>query len=370
MRRTVDRPFLVTTLLLVAAGFFIFSSASLGLLARDGVHFSSLLISQLVLGVGLGAIALVLLSRVHYRIYRRYAPHIFIASILLALSVFLPWIGYEAGGARRWISVLGISFQPAEFLKIGYVIFMASFLATHQRNLHEFQYGLVPFAGILLFTGLILLLQPDTGTFIVIAASGLAMYIAAGAKLRDLFLLFLGFLVLLMGVATVRPYVMDRLLTFVNPAVDPLDSGYQLRQSLIAVGSGGWVGRGFGQSIQKFSYLPEPVGDSIFSVAAEEFGFLGSVVLIGLFLFFALRGLKIAARARDRFGGLLVIGLVILIVSQSFINIGSMIGVLPLTGLPLIFVSHGGSALLFALAAVGVVLNVSKYSTVHEKRLT
>ena len=155
---------------------------------------------------------------------------------------------------------------------------------------------------------------------------------------------------------------MDRILTFLNPSSDPLGNGYQIQQSLIAIGSGHIFGRGFGQSVQKFDYLPEPMGDSIFAVFAEEFGFMGALLLLSLFIFFAFRGLKIATHSPDQFGGLLVVGIVILIVSQSFINIGSLIGIFPLTGLPLLFISHGGTALFFALVGVGIVLNVSRYA--------
>jgi cell division protein FtsW len=189
------------------------------------------------------------------------------------------------------------------------------------------------------------------------------MSVAAGVKFRHLALLALVIGLGLTVVAFARPYVMDRITTFLHPTDDPRGSGYQVKQSLIAVGSGSVFGRGFGQSIQKFSYLPEPIGDSIFSVAAEEFGFLGSVILIGLFIFLAVRGLTIAARAPDRFGALTIVGIVILLTSQSFINIGSMLGLMPLTGEPLVFISHGGTSLLLALASVGVVLNISRYAT-------
>jgi cell division protein FtsW len=158
-----------------------------------------------------------------------------------------------------------------------------------------------------------------------------------------------------------RPHLLDRVTTFMHPAEDPTGSGYQIRQSLIAVGSGGIAGRGYGQSVQKFSYLPEPIGDSIFSVAAEEFGFIGSVFILCLYVLFAVRSLIISARAPDRFGGLIIIGFVILLVVQSFMNVASMIGVMPLTGRPLVFMSHGGTSLLFALASVGIMLNVSRY---------
>ena len=184
---------------------------------------------------------------------------------------------------------------------------------------------------------------------------------AAGARIRDLAIVGgLGMLAVSLLVYT-RPYVKDRFLSFLDPTADPLGSGYQLQQSLIAVGAGEWIGRGFGQSIQKFNFLPEPIGDSIFSVFAEEFGFIGGVILIGLFLFFAYRGLTIASKQSALYGGLVCMGIVILITSQSFINIASLIGVMPLTGLPLLFISHGGTALMLALAEVGIVLNISKH---------
>ena len=184
---------------------------------------------------------------------------------------------------------------------------------------------------------------------------------AAGSRWRDLgivaLLAVLAFSVLLVS----RPYILDRVTTFLNPMSDQLGSGYQIKQSLIAVGSGGLAGRGFGQSVQKFGYLPEPIGDSIFAVAAEEFGFVGGVALIGMFLAFLYRALYIAVRAPDYFGGLLVIGMALLVTVQAFVNIASMLGVIPLTGLPLPFVSPGGTAMLATLAAMGIVLNVSKY---------
>ena len=164
------------------------------------------------------------------------------------------------------------------------------------------------------------------------------------------------------ALAVARPYVLDRLTTFVDSSQDPLGSSYQVRQSLIAIGSGNMFGRGFGQSVQKFNYLPEPTSDSIFAVYAEEFGFLGSALLLVGFVVFALRSLYVSVRAPDMYGGLIVVGIAILVIAQSFLNIGAMLGVLPLTGLPLIFVSHGGSALFMALASIGILLNVSRFA--------
>jgi cell division protein FtsW len=186
------------------------------------------------------------------------------------------------------------------------------------------------------------------------------MFVTAGGRWRDVFIAGLIGIIFLAGLAYSRPYIFDRIETFIKPGEDLQGSSYQLNQSLIAIGSGQIFGRGFGQSVQKFNYLPEPIGDSIFAVAAEEWGFVGSTVLIFLFLAFAIRGLKIATWSSDIFGGLLATGIVILITVQSLVNIASMLGVFPLTGMPLLFVSHGGTALFFAMAEVGIILNISK----------
>ncbi len=361
MHRKIDRPFLITVIILVVAGFFIFTSASLGLLAHESVKFSSVAFSQLFFGIFLGGVALYATSKIKYTFWRKYAFYIFLFSAAVTLLVFIPSLGLESSGAKRWIDLGIVTFQPAEMLKIGFVIYFATWLTNVRDKIHTIGHGIIPFIILLSITGAILLSQPDTGTFIVILVTGLAMFIAAGARWRDIFSLGAIAVAGLTLLAYIQPYIKDRIITFINPASDALGSGWQIKQSLIAIGSGEIFGRGFGQSVQKFQYLPEPIGDSIFAVAAEEFGFIGSVIIITLFLFLAFRGLKIAGYAPNNFSRLLTVGIVILIVSQSFINIGAMLGVMPLTGLPLLFISHGGSALLFALAEVGIILNISKF---------
>ncbi len=358
----LDRPLLAVTLTLVFLGFLIFSSASLGLLARGGVRFSSVALPQLLFGIVGGMLALLTLSRVPYRMYRRYIPHIFVGAVLLTCLVFVPAFGYAANGARRWLVIFGVSFQPAELLKIAFVLVMAWYLSGYHSKLDDVRFALGGVGVALAVCAVPLLLQPDTGSFTILVAVACGMSIAAGVRVRHLALAGGVLVVCLAVLAFMRPYLLDRVTTFLNPGDDPRGSGYQIRQSLIAVGSGGWFGRGFGQSVQKFSYLPEPIGDSVFSVAAEEFGFVGSVLLVFLYLAFALRSLSIAARAPDRFGGLVVTGVAILILTQTFLNIGSMLGIVPLTGEPLVFVSHGGSALFLSLASIGIVLNVSRYT--------
>lgn len=358
----ISRPFLVWTILLVVAGFFIFSSASLGVLARDELRFSSVAFKQIFYGLFLGSIGCIFFARVDYHFWRKISFYLFIGSLILTLFVFIPGIGLEHGGAHRWIDLGFISFQPSEILKIGFVAYFATWLGGVRKKVDTFKWGLLPFIIFSVIVGIVLLAQPDTDTFAVIMFAGLAMYITAGAKWKHIAAIGLAGILILTALAFTRPYVMQRIKTMLDPAANSQTSGYQLQQSLIAVGSGEMWGRGFGQSVQKFSYLPEPIGDSVFAVAAEEFGFVGTFFLITAFIMFAIEGLKIASRAPDDFGRLLSIGIVILIVSQAMVNIGGIIGVLPLTGIPLPFVSHGGTALLINLIEVGIVMNISRQS--------
>lgn len=360
--RAVSRPFLYTVVSLVFVGFLIFSSAAFGLAARDGASFSFVVLRQMLFGVVLGSGLAFITSKISYKFWGKYALYIFIASILLTLLVWVPGLGFEHSGARRWISIGSLTFQPAEFLKFGFVVYFASWIASVRTKITTFKLGTLPLIVLMAIVGGLLLIQPDTGTFLVVGAVGLSMYMVGGARWKHILLLILIGIILLSGLILARPYLLERLKTYVNPARDPLGAGYQIQQSLIAIGSGGVFGRGLGQSVQKFSYLPEPMGDSIFAVYAEEWGIVGSLILIALITTFLVLGLKIAARAPTIFSSLLVTGLVLLITIQSYFNIASMLGILPLTGMPLIFVSQGGTALMFALAEVGIILNVSRHT--------
>lgn len=360
MKKSVDTAFLVTLAAIISFGLLIFTSAALGLLARDGASFSSVAVSQLLLGLVCGSIACFFLAHLDYRKWRPYTPYFFGGAILLTLLTFVPGIGLELKGAARWVVVGPITFQPEEVLKLATVAFLAAIYAAKMKAVPTLRGGIVPLVGIAGPAALILILQPNTAGVVMLGAASVGVLFAAGGRL-----LHIGLLVLLgigaVGMAAlVYPHVTDRIETFLNAAADPQGAGWQIQQSLIAVGSGGFAGRGLGQSMQKFSYLPEPIGDSIFAVAGEEFGFAGSVVLVLLFMTLALLGLRIAARSPDPFGGLLVTGIVILIVGQSFFNMASTLGLVPLVGVPLIFVSHGGTALAMALAEAGVILSVSR----------
>lgn len=358
---TVDIPFLLVLCAVVFFGLLIFTSAALGLLARDsGASFTSVAVSQLLIGLVCGSIGLVFFSRLDYRLLKQYSPYFFGFAIFLTLLTFVPHIGLSLKGASRWIAIGRFSFQPEEVLKLATILFLAATYSAHMKSIHTLRKGIVPLAAIAGSTALILLLQPNTAGVIVIGMASVSMFFAAGGRMTHILLLaVIG--VLAIGIAAYeRPYVAKRIETFLNHSADPQGSGYQIQQSLIAIGSGQITGRGFGQSIEKFSYLPEPIGDSIFAVAGEEFGFIGSSILVLLFTALGILGLRIGARTPDAFGGLLVIGLVILIVGQSFFNIASAVGLVPLVGIPLIFVSHGGSALAMSLCEVGIILSVSR----------
>lgn len=355
-----DIPFLISLTILVVAGFLIFSSASLGLLSKNTVKYANVAFNQTFFGLFLGSLACLVTSKIPFQFYKKNAFFIFVGGLILTILVFVPGIGLSHGGAKRWVTFKIISFQPSEILKIAYVIYFAAWVARAKDKIKTFSHGLLPFVVITGLVGATLLAQPDTDTFMVTTAGGLAIFLAGGGRWRHILLLLCVGVVGLGIVAYSRPYVMSRINTFISPEKNAQGSGYQIQQSLIAVGSGGLYGRGFGQSIQKFNYLPEPIGDSIFAVSAEEFGLIGSTLLILLFVFFALRGLKIASNVTDPFGRLLIVGIVILIISQAFVNIGAMVGILPLSGITLPFVSHGGTSLFIALAEAGIILNISK----------
>lgn len=356
----VDGTLVLLLGVLIVGGCLIFSSAVLGILARDTAPVSSILLNHLGLGVGLGLVLLVFGASINYRHWRTYAPYIFGLALVASALVFVPHLGFAHGGARRWIAIGPASFQPAEALKLASIMLAAYFFSTYRTKIGTWLYGVGGYLGIIALPALILIAQPDTGTLGLICLSVLAIYFAAGGRLLHIAAMILGGILIIGVLAFTRPYVLQRIETLINPASNPLSSGYQIRQSFIAIGSGGATGRGFGQSVQKFSYLPEPIGDSIFAVAAEEFGFLGGTAIVLLFLFFGLRSFRIASRAPDFFGALLAVGIGTYLAGEAFVNIASMVGLAPLTGVPLTFVSQGGTAMLVALASAGILLNISR----------
>jgi cell division protein FtsW len=358
---TGDRIFALIVLILVVGGIAIFSSAALGLLARAGAAPWKLAVTQLVLGLLPGVVALIGLRLAPPALLMKGIMPFYIASIVLTALVFVPHLGVSANGASRWIGLGPVTVQPAELLKPAVILMLAAYLAKAKSKVRDIRHGLIPFALIVGVPCILLIMQPNTSTTLIVGATALAMYIIAGAPWKHLALLVVGALLVLTGLVLTRPYLLHRVETFIHPASNAQTTGYQIQQSLIAIGSGGLLGRGFGQSVQKFNYLPEPVGDSVFAVFGEEFGFVGTVLLVLIFVAFAMRGFMIAAEAANVFGALAATGLTLLITLAAFMNIAAMLGVIPLTGLPLPFISQGGTALLCDLAVVGVILNIAAH---------
>ncbi|MFZ2299954.1 MAG: putative peptidoglycan glycosyltransferase FtsW, partial [Candidatus Moraniibacteriota bacterium] len=271
-------------------------------------------------------------------------------------------------GAARWVEIGPVSFQPSEVMKLSIILYLAAWLSSKGKTkAADFFEGFVPFLAILSIVGFLIIKQPDTGTLGLIFLISLSIFFASGANLLHMASLFFGGLAFLAILIKIAPYRLQRFLVFVNPEYDPQGSGYHVTQALLAIGAGGVFGAGLGQSRQKFNYLPEPVTDSIFAILGEEFGLIGTVIVVMLFLFVAWRGLRIARLAPDEFGRLVAVGIVSWIVFQAFINMGAISGLIPLTGIPLPFISYGGTSLAVLLASVGILLNISKHPTLMKK---
>lgn len=359
-RKPINGWLLATILALVIFGFVIFLSASVGLVARDSdVNFESIVLKQGIFLV-FGFVSLYVLSKIPPRQFRKISFFLLLFSMVMCLLVFVPGLGFAHGGAKRWISLGSFTFQPSELLKIAAVVYFAAWLSMIKDKIAQVRWGMFAFIVILGLVAAILLSQPDIDTFVVVGTACLAMYGVAGARWKHIVWLTAIGLASISVLALMFPYVRSRMYTFVDPSRDSLGAGYQIQQSLIAVGSGGFFGRGFGKSVQKFNYLPEPMGDSVYAVASEEFGFVGSVGLLLLFFLFAQQGLRVALRTPDPFARYLAVGIVVMFLTQALINIGAMLGLVPLSGITLPFVSQGGSALLLTMAEAGILLSISR----------
>ncbi len=316
---------------------------------------------QLLFGLLPGLLLFLILARFNYRLLQKFSGLIYLGSVLILALVFIPGVGLVLNGSRSWIQLFGLSLQPSEFAKLAVVIILAKLL-SEDRDLKDWKNGLMPVLAMLLPAVLLIAGQPDVGTLSILIVIIFAMLYLADTPKVYLAILGLAGAVCFAGLLLLAPHRAQRITTFLHPELDPKGIGYQINQSFLAVGSGGIWGLGLGHSRQKFQYLPEVQADSIFAVIAEEMGLLVSVALVALIAFLGLRGLKIAKGAPDQFGHLLAAGIMVWFVWQSFLNISTTIGLLPLTGVPLPFISHGGSAMLVALASFGIMANISKHS--------
>lgn len=375
MVKTSGRPDYIlfgVVVILVVLGVLILASVSASLSQEKFGTTYYFLNHQLLFGLIPGLILAFLAFRIRLDFLKKWAPILLLINLILLVMVFLPKIGAGAGGATRWLSMGPISFQPAEFLKLTFILYLATWLTSRTSNQQKSGFGQAgkwfsqTFIAFLIVIGLISLLlifQPDISTLGVIVLVAALMYFLAATPLWHSILIILIGAGGLFSLIKLAPYRVDRLLVFFQPGTDPMGIGYQLKQALIAIGSGGIFGLGLGMSGQRLGFLPQSISDSIFAIMAEETGFIGSLILISLFLIFLWRGFKIGKRREDKFSQLLAVGISSWIVIQAFINVGSMIGILPLTGIPLPFISYGGSALVTELIGVGILLNISKNTT-------
>jgi cell division protein FtsW len=314
-----------------------------------------------LLAVTISLVLMFFVSKIDYHFWQKYAGTFLITSIVLLILVFIPGIRANFGTSRSWINLFGYSFQPSELVKITFLIYLATWLEAKKGQLSSFMDGTFPFIVTLGVIAGLMLLQPDLGSLLIIASSAIVVFFVGGGKFKHIMIAgLLAVLVLFLVLSLKTSYQSDRFKCYQNPAYDTQNECYQINQSLIAVGSGGWFGRGLGQSRQKFMYLPEVWGDSIFPIIAEEIGFVFSATILLLLLFLFYRILQVAKHAPDAYGTSLAVGVVSWLAIQSFLNVGGQLNLIPMTGVPLPFISAGGSSAISSLIALGVIINISK----------
>lgn len=359
-RSHVDRTLLLILALLMMCGLLALFSATYYKAIDQGDAL--LEVKRQLIGIALGAVLMLVTSRIPYAFWRepRVVVTALVGSYALLILVLIPGIGVYLNGSRRWLSIAGMSFQPSELAKIASVLYLASTLSYRVEKVEKLWRGIVPLLIVPAVMFLLILEQPNLSTAGSIMIVAVLMMLLAGAKWSHLGLMGVAGLCVGMVYAWIEPYRRERLLSFRNPFAQMSDEGYQLAQSLIAIGSGGLFGRGLGQGRQKFSYLPYPESDFIFAIVGEDFGLFGCTVVILLFIAFAVAGMRIAVNCQDRYGCLLAAGLTAMIGVQALLNIAVVIGVMPTTGLPLPFFSAGGTSISLLMASVGIILSVSR----------
>lgn len=358
-KATFDKSLFVTAITLTLIGLVAVADASAPQalsVFNDKYHFVKEQLIWAFFGIG----ALLVASKINYRVWEKVALPIFLINLVLLILVLVPGIGLKVLGARRWISVGNIYFQPSEMIKLSLALFMAKLISSKPPSLKYF----LP---LILVAGLIMA-EPDLGTTISVSVLAMSQIFASGINLFSYLLAIIAGIASVIVMIITSPYRKERLLTFLQITRDPLGKSYHIRQILLALGSGGLFGIGLGQSRQKFLFLPEAATDSIFAVIAEEIGFLGASVLIIIFLVFIFRALRIVKYAPDKFSQILSLGLTAWVAGQTILNIGSIVALFPLTGIPLPFISYGGSSLVTILFATGILLNISKYSVYAKKK--
>ncbi|NLJ84468.1 MAG: stage V sporulation protein E [Halanaerobiaceae bacterium] len=360
-RKTIDYILLSVVIALMLLGLIMILSAS-SIRALEDFNDSFYLFRHQLAWSVIGVLAMIFFMNLDYHIYQKYAKLILVLTIIALIMVLIPGIGKVVGGSRRWIIFGPIRIQPSELAKLGMVIYLSQFFARKGEKVKSFTEGLMPPLIILGIVFLLILLEPDLGTAITIAGTVFIMLFVAGARYAHLGLLILISIPLLLVFIYSEDYRRERLFSFLDPWSDPLNTGYHIIQSLLALGSGGIFGVGLGQSKQKFLYLPEPGTDFIFAIIGEELGLIGTLLVLFLFFLFAWRGLKIAIGVPDLFASLLATGITSMVILQALINIAVVTSSMPVTGITLPFISYGGTSLVIMLSSVGILLNISRYA--------
>lgn len=361
VRSAPDWLIAVSVLLLLGIGVVMVYSASAVTAFHDYGDSYYYLKRQLIFAA-LGVVAMFFTMNTDYWVWKKYAKVGLIACFVLLLLVLIPGIGVVRGGARSWLGIGSLGIQPSEFMKLAMVLFLSKLLSEQQGRIMEFGKGLMP---PLLLVGLafgLIMMQPDLGTGAVLVGSSMIVIYVAGARIKHLVGLAMVGVVGMVGLIAAAPYRLKRITAFMDPWQDPLGAGYQAIQSLYAIGPGKLMGLGLGMSRQKYAYLPEPQTDFIFSIIAEELGFIGGTTVLLLFMLLVWRGILASITAPDLFGSLLAIGIVGIVAVQVMINIGVVIGMMPVTGITLPLISAGGSSLTLMLTALGILLNISRYA--------
>lgn len=359
-QKKVDRLLLALLLGLLIIGLAVLYSASTVESYKNFGNTNYYFIHQLLYGALIGLVGMYVVSKIDYHIWQKFIPLALFASLFLLILVKVPGIGFSAGGATRWIHLGFITFQPAELAKLAIILYTAGWISTQHSKLKDYYYGFFPAIVIITLFAVLILWQPDVGSMLAMVLTASVMLFIGGMQLKYFAGLGLAGLAALGILIKIEPYRVKRITTFFNPNLDPLGIGYQINQALIAIGSGGLWGFGYGLSRQKYNYLPEAIGDSIFAVMAEELGLFRLTFILALFLALVLRGYYISMRAPDVFGKMLGLGIVSSIGVQVVINVAAITGLLPLTGIPLPFFSYGSSALIIGLCSMGILLNISR----------
>ncbi len=364
-RPTLQKPdyvLLASVLVLLIFGMLTLSSASSVIAYEKFGNNYYYFIRQFFFGVVPGLLAMYLASRIHYSKWQKFAPLLVIAGIILLIAVFIPGVGFGVGSSKMWINFKYFLFQPSELMKLVVVIYLASWYDKRSMHAQDLYYGFLPSLTIVGVIAGLIILQPDLGTMIILTLIAATMFFVGGVKIKYLLSVASVAALFIWIMIKAAPYRISRIMAFFNPEVDTRGISYQINQALLAIGSGGMWGYGMGQSRQKYNYLPESIGDSIFAIMSEELGFVRISFILLLFLIFAYRGFRIARKAPDTFSKLVAVGITSWIIIQALINIGGITAIMPLTGVPLPFISYGSTAMVISLLGVGILLNISRHS--------